>query len=44
MLSERLLRMLGKDPQRLLPIRLVDAPQPGPSAAVPGGDPPPELG
>jgi nanoRNase/pAp phosphatase (c-di-AMP/oligoRNAs hydrolase) len=44
MLSDRLLRILGKDPQRLQPIRLVEAPQPGPSAAVPGGDQPPELG
>ena len=44
MLSERLLRILGKDPQRLAPIRLADPVQPGAPSDVSGGNPTPALG
>ena len=40
MLSERLLRILGKDPERLVPIRLTE-PQPAAAPSVSGGNPPP---
>jgi nanoRNase/pAp phosphatase (c-di-AMP/oligoRNAs hydrolase) len=43
-LSERLLRILGKDPHRLAPIRLVDPVQPGSSPPVSGGNSTPPLG
>jgi nanoRNase/pAp phosphatase (c-di-AMP/oligoRNAs hydrolase) len=39
-LSERLLRILGKDPERLVPIRL-NEPQPAATASVSGWNPPP---
>jgi nanoRNase/pAp phosphatase (c-di-AMP/oligoRNAs hydrolase) len=41
MLSERLLRILGKDPQRLAPIRLADPVQPSAPDDVPGVSPTP---
>jgi nanoRNase/pAp phosphatase (c-di-AMP/oligoRNAs hydrolase) len=44
MLSERLLEILGKDPQRLAPIRLVEPVQPAPPATVSGGNSTPPLG
>ena len=42
MLTERLLGMLGKDPERLVPIRLTE-PQPAGGAPVSGGNPPPSI-
>jgi hypothetical protein len=43
MLTGRLLAMLGKDPERLAPIRLSE-PQPAGGGSVSGGNPQPPLG